>query len=396
MMWSVTDQAPFANYQYEIYLAGMADQRPELPYFSPADWEQAFREAATPEAHGYVAGAAGAEDTLRENLEAFRRWRLVPRMLRDISVRDTRTELFGAELHSPLLLAPVGVQAIVHPDGELATARAAASLDVPMVHSTAASTSIEDVAAALGDTPRWFQLYWPNDPEMAASFVRRAEAAGYGAIVLTLDTFMLAWRPRDLRTAYLPFLKGIGIANYLTDPVFRGALEKPPEEDLQAAIARWALTFSDPTVTWDRLGFLREHTGLPILLKGILHPQDARKAVEHGIDGLIVSNHGGRQVDGAIAALDALPDVISAVPEDYPVLFDSGIRTGADVVKALALGARAVLLGRPYIWGLGVAGEEGVRQVVRSLLAEIDLTLGLSGLTALDQVSSDILVRPER
>jgi isopentenyl diphosphate isomerase/L-lactate dehydrogenase-like FMN-dependent dehydrogenase len=388
----VTDQQPFANFQYEIYLAGMTDQRPELP-FAPAEWERAFAEKATPEAHGYVAGAAGAEDTLRENLEAFRRWRLVPRMLRDISARDLRTELFGAELHSPVMLAPVGVQAIVHPEGELASARAAASLDVPMVHSTAASNSIEDVAAALGDTPRWFQLYWPNDPEMAASFVRRAEAAGYGAIVLTLDTFMLAWRPRDLRAAYLPFLKGIGIANYLTDPVFRGALEKPPEEDMQAAIGRWALTFSDPTVTWDRLGFLREHTGLPILLKGILHPQDARKAVEHGIDGLIVSNHGGRQVDGAIGALDALPDVVAAVPDDYPVLFDSGIRTGADVVKALALGARAVLVGRPYIWGLGVAGEQGVRQVLRSLLAEIDLTMGLSGLTALDQVSSEILRR---
>jgi isopentenyl diphosphate isomerase/L-lactate dehydrogenase-like FMN-dependent dehydrogenase len=393
MMRSVTDQQAFANYQYEIYLAGMTDQRPELPFFATADWEREFADKATPGAHGYVAGAAGAEDTLRENLEAFRRWRLVPRMLRDISARDMRTELLGTELHSPLLLAPVGVQQIVHPDGELASARAAASLGVPMVHSTAASNSIEDVAAALGDTPRWFQLYWPNDPEMAASFVGRAEAAGYGAIVLTLDTFMLAWRPRDLRAAYLPFLKGIGIANYLTDPVFRAALDKPPEEDMQAAVGRWALTFSDPTVTWDRLGFLREHTGLPILLKGILHPQDARKAVEHGIDGLIVSNHGGRQVDGAIGALDALPDVVAAVPDGYPVLFDSGIRTGADVVKALALGARAVLVGRPYIWGLGVAGEDGVRQVLRSLLAEIDLTMGLSGLTALDQITDEVLRR---
>src|SRR3954468_21271002 len=393
MMRSVTDQQAFANYQYEIYLAGAGDQRPELPHFAPAAWERAFAEQVTPEAHGYVAGAAGAEDTLRENLEAFRRWRILPRMLRDISVRDMRVDLFGTELHSPVLLAPVGVQQIVHPDGELASARAAASLGVPMVHSTAASNSIEDVAAALGDTPRWFQLYWPNDQELAASFVERAEAAGYGAIVLTLDTFMLAWRPRDLSTAYLPFLKGIGIANYLSDPVFRAALDAPPEEDMAAAIGPWALTFSDPTVTWDRLGFLREHTGLPILLKGVLHAQDARKALEHGIDGLIVSNHGGRQVDGAVAALDALPDVIAAVPDDYPVLFDSGIRSGADVVKALALGARAVLVGRPYIWGLGVAGEEGVRQVLRSLLAEVDLTMGLSGLTALAELDDEILRR---
>jgi isopentenyl diphosphate isomerase/L-lactate dehydrogenase-like FMN-dependent dehydrogenase len=392
MMGSVTDQQPFANYQYEIYLAGMTDQLPELP-FAPDEWERAFRETATPEAHGYVAGGAGAEDTVRENLEAFRRWRIVPRMLRDISARDLRTELFGAPLHAPLLLAPVGVQSIVHPDGEMAVARAAAALDVPMVLSTAASHSIEDVAGALGDTTRWFQLYWPNDAEMAASFVRRAEDAGYGAIVLTLDTFMLAWRPRDLRSAYLPFLKGIGIANYISDPVFRAALEKPPEEDMQAAVGRWALTFSDPSVTWDRLSFLREHTGLPIVLKGVLHPQDARKALEHGVDGLIVSNHGGRQVDGAIAALDALPGVLAAVPDEFPVLFDSGIRTGADIVKALALGARAVLLGRPYVWGLAVGGEDGVRQVLRSILAELDLTLALSGVTSLDQVSSDMLVR---
>src|SRR3954468_5709755 len=393
MIPSVTETQPFANYQYEIYLAGMADQQPELPYFAPADWEARFRETATAQAYGYVAGAAGAEDTLRENLEAFRRWRIVPRMLRDISARDTSTELFGAPLHAPLLLAPIGVQSIVHPDGELAVARAARELDIPMILSTAASHPIEDVAGELGETTRWFQLYWPNDAELAASFVRRAEAAGYGAIVLTLDTFMLAWRPRDLATAYLPFLKGIGIANYLSDPVFRGALDRPPEEDLPAAIGRWAQIFSDPTVTWDRLAFLREHTGLPILLKGVLHAQDARKALEHGIDGLIVSNHGGRQVDGAVAALDALPDIIAAVPDGYPVLFDSGIRTGADVVKALALGARAVLVGRPYIWGLGVAGEEGVRQVLRSLLAEIDLTMGLSGLTALDQINDEVLRR---
>src|SRR3712207_5623343 len=204
---------------------------------------------------------------------------------------------------------------------------------------------MEDVADALGDTTRWFQLYWPNDRELAASFLRRAEDSGYSAIVVTLDTSLLAWRPRDLAGAYLPFLQGTGIAQYVSDPVFRGGLEKPPEEDMQAAVGKWALTFSDPTVTWDDLAFLRENTKLPILLKGILHPEDAGKAVEHGIDGVIVSNHGGRQVDGAIGALDALPGVVGAVPDDFPVLFDSGIRTGSDIVKALCLGARAVLVG---------------------------------------------------
>ena len=301
--------------------------------------------------------------------------------------------MLGLELPAPMLLAPVGVQSIVHDEGELAVARAARSLGVPMVLSTAASTSMEDVADELGETPRWYQLYWPNDRDLAASFVRRAEAAGYGAIVVTLDTPMLAWRPRDLAGAYLPFLKGIGIAQFLSDPVFREGLEKPPEEDLQAAVGKWALTFSNPTLTWDDLQFLREHTGLPVLLKGIVHAGDARKAVEHGIDGIIVSNHGGRQVDGAIGALDALPHVVAAVPEGYPVLFDSGIRTGADIVKAIALGAAAVLIGRPYMWGLAVGGEEGVRQVLRSLMADLDLTMALSGVRSIDELSSDLLER---
>jgi len=390
----VTDQQPFANYQYEIYLGGMSGRRPELP-FGGADWEARFRETVTPEAYDYVAGGAGAEDTMRANLEAFRRWRILPRMLRDVSVRDPSTELLGARLPAPVLLAPIGVQSIVHEDGELAVARAAASTGVPMILSTASSYALEDVAAQMGDSPRWFQLYWPNDPELAASFVRRAEAAGYSAIVVTLDTTMLAWRPRDLTTAYLPFLQGIGIQNYLSDPVFRAGLEQPPEDDPQAAVGKWALTFANPTLTWERLGFLREHTSLPILLKGVLHPDDARQAVEHGIDGVLVSNHGGRQVDGSIGALDALPAVVDAVGGAIPVLLDSGVRTGADAVKALALGARAVVLGRPYVYGLGVAGEEGVRQVIRSFLAELDLTMALSGATAVDQLSREVLVRED-
>jgi lactate 2-monooxygenase len=393
MIWSVTDQPPFANFQNELYAAGAGGRRPELP-FAVAEWERRFAEVVTPEAHGYVAGGAGSEDTMRANLEAFRRWRIVPRMLRDVGARDLGTELFGAELHSPLLLAPVGVQSIVHDEGELAVARAAASLGVPMVLSTVASNPMEDVAEALGDTLRWFQLYWPRDDELAESFVRRAEAAGYSAIVVTLDAVMLAWRPRDLQLAYLPGLKSLGIANYLSDPVFRAALERSPEEDPRAAIGRWALTGLDPTLTWERLALLREWTGLPILLKGVVHPHDARTAVEHGIDGLIVSNHGGRQVDGAVGALDALPGVVSTVPDDFPVLFDSGIRSGADIVKALALGARAVLLGRPYIWGLAVGGEDGVRQVLRALLADLDLTFALSGLTSIGQVTSEVLTRP--
>jgi lactate 2-monooxygenase len=385
------ETVPFANYQYEVYLAGMLGQTPPLP-FSYDELEARAREAMKPEAHDYVAGSAESEATARANREAFDAWRIVPRMLRDVSARDLSVEILGTRLPAPVMLSPVGVQGIVHPDGEMATARAAAALGVPMVLSTASSTTMEEVAEALGETPRWFQLYWPSDRELAASFLDRAGRSGYSAIVVTLDTWLLGWRPRDLDHAYLPFLFSQGIANYLSDPVFRSRLPKPPEEDPQAAIMQFVGVFSDPSVTWESLGFLRENTRLPILLKGILHPDDAARAADEGIDGIVVSNHGGRQVDGAIGALEALPGVIEAAGE-VPVLFDSGIRTGADAFKAIALGARAVLLGRPYIWGLGIAGEEGVRHVIRSFLAQLDLTLALSGYRSFDEVGSDAILR---
>jgi isopentenyl diphosphate isomerase/L-lactate dehydrogenase-like FMN-dependent dehydrogenase len=383
-------QRPFGEYQYEIYGAGLGGHAPELP-IAPAAWEERFRASVPAQAYDYIAGGAGSEDTMRANLEAFRRRRLVPRMLRDVEARDLGVRLLGADLPAPLLLAPIGVQGIVHEEGELAPARAASALGVPVVLSTAATRSNEEVAAACGDGPRWFQLYWSRDRDVIESLVGRAERAGYRAIVVTVDNQLLAWRPRDLATAYLPFLQGIGIAHYLTDPVFRAQLERPPEEDLPAAVGRWASIATNPALDWDDLAFLRERTRLPILLKGILHPDDARRAVDAGLDGVVVSNHGGRQLDGAVATLDALPTVVAAVPDGFPVLLDSGIRTGADIVKALALGARAVLLGRPYVWGLGVAGEEGVRAVLRGLLADLDLTLALSGHRAVGELSPDVL-----
>jgi isopentenyl diphosphate isomerase/L-lactate dehydrogenase-like FMN-dependent dehydrogenase len=298
---------------------------------------------------------------------------------------------------APVLLAPVGVQSIIHPEGELAVARAAGALGLPMVASTASSFTLEEIAAA-GEgagagSPRWYQLYWPKSDDLAESFVRRAEAAGYGAIVVTLDTPLLAWRPRDLQGAYLPFLKSIGIANYLADPVFRSLLEKTPEEDPQAAVGQFVLQFSNPAATWDGIDRLRALTELPLVLKGINHPDDAREALARGVDGVIVSNHGGRQVDGALAAADALPGVVDAVGDDLTVLFDSGVRGGADVAKALALGADAALLGRPYLWGLALGGEPGVRAVLRSLLGELDLTLALSGHTSPATLTREILAR---
>ncbi|MFJ4850515.1 MULTISPECIES: lactate 2-monooxygenase [unclassified Streptomyces] len=367
-----------ADYQYEIYLNGMAGLRPSLPT-DLTRLEELAAQRLGPEAFGYVAGSAGSGRTARANREALDRARIVPRMLRDVTGRDLTTEVLGRRIPAPLALAPVGVLSIVHPDAEPAAARAAAAQGVPFVASSASSTPMEQVAEAMGDGERWFQLYWAKDREVTASFLRRAQAAGYTALFVTLDTPLLAWRPRDLDQAYLPFLQGIGTANYFTDPAFRAGLAKPVEEDPNAAVLHFVGMFADPGKSWPDLAFLREHWAGPIVLKGIQHPDDARMAADAGMDGVVVSNHGGRQVNGAIGAADALPAVVRAVGDRLDVLFDSGVRTGDDVFKALALGARAVLLGRPYAYGLGLGGQSGVEHVIRCLLAEFDLTLALSG-----------------
>jgi len=377
----------FANYQLEIYNEGLA--LPKIP-ITFAELEQRAQEILSLGAFGYVAGGAGAEETMRANREAFGRWRIVPRMLRNVAARDLRVNLLGFEMPAPLLLAPVGVLSIVHAEAELAVARAAAALGLTMLLSTLSSHSIEEVSRAATACPRWFQLYWPKNPEFVASLLHRAEQSGYGALVVTLDSKLLGWRPRDLSGKYLPFLRGEGIANYISDPVFCAGLARPPAEDMPAAVAHWAELFSEPNVTWHDLKTLREHTKLPIVLKGVLHQEDVRRAVDAGMDAIIVSNHGGRQVDGAVASLDCLPGAV-AVAGGMPVLFDSGIRTGSDIVKALALGARAVLVGRPYVYGLALAGEAGVTAVLRALLAELDLTMALSGMTGLAQLSAEVL-----
>ena len=380
--------APFGDYYREIYMRGLGGEQPSIP----VDWselESRAEEAMEPRAAAYTFAGAGTGETMRANREAFRRRRIVPRMLRDVGDRDLSTRVLETEMPAPVLLAPIGVQTIVHPDGELATARAAAELGLTVVASSASAHTMEEMAEAEG--PRWFQLYWPNDPELAESLVNRAAAAGYEAIVVTVDTFIPGWKPRDLQQAWLPFLEGVGNANYLQDPVFRAALDKPPEEDLGAAIGHYLGIYVNPSLTWDDLAWLRERTTLPILIKGILHPDDAREARERGAAGVVVSNHGGRQVDGAIASLDALEPIVAAAGDELTVLFDSGIRSGSDVFKALALGAEAVLVGRPYLWGLALGGQEGVATVLKMLLAELDLTMALSGHTRIGELDREAL-----
>ncbi|HUG12282.1 MAG TPA: lactate 2-monooxygenase [Opitutaceae bacterium] len=411
--------------QKEIYLRGAAGITPRIPT-DPAHLEAAANAALTPEAAAYIDGRAGAGSTACANRAAFDKWAIVPRVLNDVSRREMSVSLFGSTLPSPLLLAPVGVLDLAHRDADLAVARAAASVGVPMIFSNQASTPMEKCAAAMGSSPRWFQLYWSRDEALVESFVRRAEACGCSAIVLTLDTTMLGWRTGDLDGGYLPFLRGMGIAQYTSDPVFRAAIREPqPATQVAAprppftpsllatalaqksnwpgpwpsklfsseprrAVERFMATYSRPDLQWSDLPRLRAMTKLPILLKGVLHPDDARRAVDAGMDGVIVSNHGGRQIDGEIGALDALPAVAKAAGS-LAVLFDSGVRTGADIFKALALGARAVCIGRPYVHGLAIAGEDGVADVIRNLLAELDLTMGLAGCRSVAELTRERL-----
>jgi len=412
--------------QFEVYVGGARGVYPRVPV-SFERLERAAQKAMSAEGFAYVAGGAGTEETMRENRAAFERWRIVPRMLRDVSTRDTAVEVLGTPLPSPFVLCPIGVLEMAHRDADVAVARAAAAESVPFVFSNQASRPMEETARAMGDAPRWFQLYWSTSNELVESLVSRAERCGCSAIVLTLDTTMLGWRIRDLDLAYLPFLRGKGIAQYTSDPVFLEALqetlrqEAPPAGRVtlaaigtflaqagaypgsrlanvrsglaRAAVRRFVETYSRPSLSWDDLAFLRERTRLPILLKGILHAGDALAAVEHGMDGIVVSNHGGRQVDGAIATMEALPGIVDAVADRVPVVLDSGIRSGADVFRAIALGASAVGLGRPYVWGLAVGGEEGVREVIRNLRADLDLTMGLAGVASMRDVGRENVTR---
>ncbi len=382
----------YGDYQNAIYNAGLSGVIPKLPV-DYATLEQRASAAMPPSVLGYVQGGCGDEFTQNNNADAFRHWGMTPRMMVDCSKRDLSIELFGMRLPSPIFMAPVGVIGICTQDGhgDLAAARASAETGVPLMASTLSNDPLEHVAGALGDTPGFFQLYTPKDKALAESLVRRAEAAGYKGIVVTLDTWVTGWRPRDLNVANFPQLRGAVLMNYFSDPVFRAMLARPPEEDGAAAVRQWAGVFGK-VLTWDDMAWLRSLTTLPLILKGICHPDDARRAIDAGADAIYCSNHGGRQANGGIAAIDMLPGVVAAAG-DVPVLFDSGIRSGSDVVKAIALGARAVGVGRPYAYGLALDGAAGAAHVLRCLLAEADLLMAVNGWPTIADVRAAGAVR---
>lgn len=382
----------YGDYQLEIYLQGLAGVVPSFP-MAFAELEERAQSALSTSVWSYVAGGAGDERTQRVNVSAFEKWGLIPRMGVGATERDLKVDLFGLTLPSPVFMAPIGVTGICSQDGhgDLAVARAAARTGVPMTVSTLTADPLEDVAAEFGDTPGFFQLYTPKDRELAASLVSRAERAGYKAIIVTLDTWVPGWRPRDLSTSNFPQLRGKCLSNYTSDPVFRASLAQPPEENPQAAILAWVSTFGQP-VTWDDLTWLRSQTDLPLIVKGIQHPDDVRRSRDVGMDGIYCSNHGGRQANGGLPAIDCLPEVVHAA-DGLPVLFDSGVRSGADIVKALALGASAVGVGRPYVYGLALGGTDGVVHVLRSLLAEADLIMAIDGYPSLADLTPDTLRR---
>lgn len=418
--------------QNQIYRDGVFGRNPLVPTDFVA-LEEAARVRMGKRAWAYIAGGAGDGNTMRANRSALDRWAIVPRVLRDVSKRNLAIELFGQTLPAPVLFAPVGAGALAHPDSDVHIGRAAAELALPYIFSNQGCSPIEETAAAMdavrADAPRWFQLYWSTDDLLVDSLIERAEAVGAAALVVTLDTTMLGWRPQDLNIGSLPFARGEGINQYTSDPRFMeivrtriaAAKDSGDKPDVQvtvgaikslvamarnipggfvknltapeprAAVETFLDIYSRPSLNWDDIAGLRNKTSLPVVLKGILHPDDARRAVDLGVDGLLVSNHGGRQIDGSIASIDALPEIVAAVGGRTKVLLDSGIRSGADAFKALALGADAVCVGRPYVYGLALAGSAGARDVVANIIAELDLTLGLAGQTDVNELTPDLL-----
>ena len=410
--------------QREIYLPGISGITPLVP-IKHEDLELAAKKAMSEKAFAYIAGGAGTERTMDRNRKGFNKWLIQPRMLRDVSNRDLSIELFGKRYNSPFFLSPIGVLEMVHKKADIAVAKAASKFQIPFIFSNQASVEMERTSSVMDVAPRWFQLYWSKSYDLVESLISRAELCGCEAIVVTLDTTMLGWRPRDLDLAYLPFLQGKGIAQYTSDPVFQKLMEQEqpssegPKRRLTLemigsilklmrrhpegfftnltsgrplkAVRTFINIYTNPALNWGDLAFLRERTKLPILLKGILHPEDAKMAIDYGMDGLLVSNHGGRQVDGSVSSMEMLPGILEAVDGQVPVLLDSGVRNGTDALKAIALGARAVGIGRPYAYGLAIGGQNGVEEVLKNMLAEFDLSMGLVGASSVKALHPEML-----
>lgn len=372
------------DFQLKVYMKMDGDS--DLP-LSIDEWRNAARKALKDGPWGYLEGAAGSEDTMMENISAFSRYRIRPRYLHNVEDRNQSITLFGRTHDSPIILAPIGVQSIIHKDAEYASAGAAAATNVPYILSTVSSVSIEDIAKRYPESEKWFQLYPGRDENIMKSMVKRAENSGYSAIVVTVDTTMLGWREQDLNNAYLPFLQGEGMANYISDPEFRKRLDKSPEEDMNAAIEEFLMVYVNPAFSWSDFRKIRGWTELPVIIKGISSYDDVNAAIKYGADGVVISNHGGRQVDGAISTLEALDEITENRNINCAVLFDSGIRHGSDIMKALALGADAVLIGRPYCYAMAVAGQRGVERYINELKAELDLQMALSGYGSVPSLS---------
>ncbi|KAH7012919.1 FMN-dependent dehydrogenase [Ilyonectria destructans] len=394
------DRPPYHEHLYDIYRNKLLHGNGPVTTTDPNGLEEQAKKAMSPEGFNYVSGGAGEGSTMDANRLAFRQWKLIPRMMRPTLPRDLRVNLFGKTYESPFIMAPVGVQSAYHQDKETGLAAACAALSVPFTISTASTSTIEEIAAAVGpEAPRWFQLYWPRDDDITASLLRRARDAGCSVLVVTLDTFTMAWRPRDLDIGFLPFPLGQGNAIGFSDPVFRQKFAErtgggTPEDKVLEASQQWiADVFSGQAHPWEDLALLRKHWDGPIVLKGIMSADDARLALKFGMDGIVVSNHGGRQLDGAMASLEMLPEIVEAVGDKMTVLFDSGIRTGADAMKALCLGAKAVLVGRPVIYGLGIAGTKGAKHVLGGLLADFDQSMGLAGVKTVEELDEKMVRR---
>ncbi|MEK3974969.1 MULTISPECIES: alpha-hydroxy-acid oxidizing protein [unclassified Psychrobacillus] len=378
-----------SNAKNNDLLLGNIDNHTKYP-IDFKELEQEAREALEPGPFGYIRSSAGGEETYNKNISSFSKYSIVPRFLTDVSSLNTEVTILGHTYPHPLFIAPVGVNKIAHEDGEIAVAKAAAKFNFPYIQSTVSSYSIEEIAAATPGSSKWFQLYWSSNKEIAFSMARRAEAAGYEAIVLTVDTVMLGWREEDIRNQFSPLKRGYGQGNYATDPVFMADLTEQSQEAIVDSILE---NIYHPTLNWNDITELRNHTSLPILIKGILHPDDAKLAIEKGIDGIIVSNHGGRQLDGVIASIDALSGIVEAVNGSIPVLFDSGVRRGSDAVKALALGATAVCIGRPFVWGLAAGGQKGVERVLENFLQETKVSISLAGVRNMEELRNMLVIK---